>query len=509
MWKTVRTRALIAGVMVAALILGACSGGPGGESLDVAGSDSTALDRGLRPQAQPTPAAAPTGIPMPEAMAMRAAPTGPRGAAGAAGPAGVSRAMAFQIVENNESRKIVSTADTNLAVEDVEAAMVEVRAIAESLGGFVETLSSSGTGDAQQARVSLRVPSEQFFRALERIEALGEVHSRNVGSEDVTEQHIDLQARLKNAQREEESLLRVLERAEMVSDVLAIERELFRVRGEIERLEAQLQFLERRVDLATLTVNLFAPEVRPGTPPWASVSVAVPDVSGAVEAVTALVGEEGIIDSASVSTRGGQESADMEFRVFAEDFDRVLGSVEEMGEVLHQDLRRGDLNEGDPRPKEPQSRIRLYLQPPLIEGLPPSAWLTVAVSDVDEAVARVKTVVADLKGVVDESVLSVSEGEERAVLNFRVFAGDFARVLADAENLGKVESEHVSEETLTGDQPGKDPNSRIELMIMEEEADSRLGGILLLSIGGPLVVLALVYGAFRLGGRRGRATAGG
>ena len=132
--------------------------------------------------------------------------------------------MAFQIVENNDSRKIVSTADTNLAVEDVEAAMVQVRAIAESLGGFVETLSSSGTGDAQQARVSLRVPAEQFFRALERIEALGEVHSRNVGSEDVTEQHIDLQARLKNAQREEESLLRVLERAEMVSDVLAIER---------------------------------------------------------------------------------------------------------------------------------------------------------------------------------------------------------------------------------------------------------------------------------------------
>ena len=72
-------------------------------------------------------------------------------------------------------------------------------------------------------------------------------------------------------------------------------------------------------------------------------------------------------------------------------------------------------------------------------------------------------------------------------------------MLADAENLGKVESEHVSEETLTGDQPGKDPNSRIELMIMEEEADSRLGGILLLSIGGPLVVLALVYGAFRPG----------
>lgn len=510
-------------LVVAVLAIAACSGGPdagmpdGGEAGEVLGPIGPAGRSG--PAARPTTAPLPTGTPMPAFLLPTPAPamaepiltavSEAAGAQGPAGPEGADGAMAFQVVEEDVRRKIVSTADTNLAVEDVEAAVVQVRTIAESLGGFIQTLTTSGTGDAQRAQVTSRVPSERFFLALERIEALGEVHSRNVGSEDVTEQHIDLQARLKSAQREEESLLRLLDKAEAVFEILEIERELFRVRGEIERLEAQLQFLERRVDLATLTVNLFAPEARPGTPPWASVNIEVPDVAGAVDEVTALIKEaDGIVDSASVITHDGGEQAGMEFRIFAEDFDRVLATVEGMGEVEFKEFIQGDLNEDDPRPKEPRSRIRLSLRPPPIAGSPPSAVLTVGVPDVDEAVSRVKAIVAELKGVVDQSIVSFSEDEKRASLRFRVFAGDFQPALTGIEGLGRVESEQVSEETLTGVPPGKDPDSYIELNI-QERARSQLGGILLVSIGGPLVVLALVYGAFLLGRRRGRATAGG
>ena len=81
----------------------------------------------------------------------------------------------------------------------VQPAINEIRAIAEGLGGFVEHLTSSGDSDREQATVTIRVPQDQFFLGMERIEALGKVRSRNMGSEDVSAQFIDLEARLKIA----------------------------------------------------------------------------------------------------------------------------------------------------------------------------------------------------------------------------------------------------------------------------------------------------------------------
>ena len=88
---------------------------------------------------------------------------------------------------------------------------------------------------------------------------MGKVQSKNLGSEDVSERFIDLQARLKSSLREDESLLSLLDRTSTVIEVLAIERELTRVRLDIERLQGQVNFLERRIDLATITVSLSSP----------------------------------------------------------------------------------------------------------------------------------------------------------------------------------------------------------------------------------------------------------
>ena len=103
------------------------------------------------------------------------------------------------------------------------------------------------------------MPQAQFSSAVEQIELVGKVQSKNLGSEDVSERFIDLQARLKSSLREEESLLSLLDRTSTVIEVLAIERELTRVRLDIERLQGQLNFLERRIDLATITVSLSSP----------------------------------------------------------------------------------------------------------------------------------------------------------------------------------------------------------------------------------------------------------
>ncbi len=159
-------------------------------------------------------------------------------------------------------------ASVSLEVEAVQGAVVSVRNIAESLGGFVDQLSSSGGGESQQATITIRVPQVQFLNAIESIEALGQVVSSSVSSEDVSEQFIDLEARLKSSLRQEQSLLSLLERAETLNDLLTLERELSRVRSDIERIQGQLSFLERRVELATITVSLTTPkEEQVGEPP--------------------------------------------------------------------------------------------------------------------------------------------------------------------------------------------------------------------------------------------------
>jgi len=231
-----------------------------------------------------------------------------------------SAATSSQALETAQ-RKVISTALLTLEVEVVQAAINEVRAIAESFGGFVEHLTSSGDADRQQATVTIRVPQDQFFLGMERIEALGKVRNRNVGSEDVSEQFIDLEARLKSTLREEQSLLSLLERANTVTEVLTIERELSRVRSDIERFQGRLNFLERRVDLATITVSLVMPPPEFFKPPSASLSVEVAEVTASVDRVKSLVVTlNGVVDQVVLSLRDDRSKANISLRVFPSNF---------------------------------------------------------------------------------------------------------------------------------------------------------------------------------------------
>ena len=256
-------------------------------------------------------------------------------------------------------RKIISTASLIIQVEEVQQSLAEVRLIAESLGGFVEQLASSGRPEQQRATVTIRVSQDQFFNAVGQIEALGELQSQTLGSEDVSERFIDLEARLKSALREEESLLSLLQRASTVSEILTIERELARVRSEIERFQGQLNFLQRRVDLATITVTLIPPEEVVGEPPFASLAVEVSNVRDSVATLKHLVSSKnGELDSVFLPLKGGKASAEISLRVFAPDFDGTVAELEREGELARKELREGKPSDPEVEPpKKPHSRI--------------------------------------------------------------------------------------------------------------------------------------------------------
>ena len=238
-------------------------------------------------------------------------------------------------------------------------AVAQVRTIAETRGGFISQVATTGTPGRQRSDLVVRVPQGEFFDTLESIKRLGKVWAENAGSEDVTEQFIDLEARLRSAHREEESLLSLLERADTVSNILTIERELARVRSEIERLQGQINYLSRRVDLATISVALFPPEERLAEPPYGSLDLEVEDVSASVDEVKALVARVGgELESVFLSVSNGREQAGIEFSVLDEDFSAVLSQVEGQGEVTYKEIREST---GNVESEEPDSRLTVFL----------------------------------------------------------------------------------------------------------------------------------------------------
>lgn len=190
-------------------------------------------------------------------------------------------------------QRIIKTGEVMLEVDNVAEILGRVRALAAGLGGHVGG-SQAGTLD-ESASLTLRVPADRFDELLARLHELDgvEVISEWTSEEDVTREVVDLAARISNLEASEATYRVLLERAERIDDVLAVQSRLDQVRGEIEQLEGQLQTIEGQADLSTLTVTLV-----PRGQPIAAANAAW-DPGGQLEsAFAALVGlAQGIGDA--------------------------------------------------------------------------------------------------------------------------------------------------------------------------------------------------------------------
>ncbi len=156
-------------------------------------------------------------------------------------------------------RKIISNAYLQMEVKSAESAVNKMTNITRAHGGFISSSSLSNIGGRNNGQVTLRVPQTDLYPAIEEIEALGKVGSKQVSGQDVTGEFIDLDARLGNLKKQELRLQEILKTAVTVKDVLEVEHELERVRGEIERLTGRLNFLNQSVEMSTIMVSAVEP----------------------------------------------------------------------------------------------------------------------------------------------------------------------------------------------------------------------------------------------------------
>jgi hypothetical protein len=166
------------------------------------------------------------------------------------------------------TRALILTASIAMRAQDPWGAADRAQAVATSLGGEVMSMSQSGKGDDRSASVVLRVPADRFNDALRQLRALSDVEvlSSSVDSKDVTEQFVDLEARLRAKQAEEQRYLALLARAERIEDILRIDQSLAQVRTQIEQLTGQVNSIKTRTTFSTISISVTPLGVLPTDP---------------------------------------------------------------------------------------------------------------------------------------------------------------------------------------------------------------------------------------------------
>ena len=153
---------------------------------------------------------------------------------------------------------LIRTGNAQLEVDSLEIAMQQVRDLAQRLGGYIaNTQLSSGRDQIRSATMEMKLPVARWTQALEGLKPIGKVEALNEFTQDVGEEYVDVTARVQNAKRLEARLIELLaNRTGRLSDVLSVERELARVREEIERYEGRLRYLRTRASMSTMSVTV-------------------------------------------------------------------------------------------------------------------------------------------------------------------------------------------------------------------------------------------------------------
>ena len=156
---------------------------------------------------------------------------------------------------------IIRTGDASIEVDSLDVGMAAVRTLARRVGGYVANTSmQAGNEQSHSATLQLKIPAAHFDEALAGLKPIGKVESTSVTAEDVGEEYVDVSARMDNGRRLEKRLLDLLAtRTGKLSDVLEVETELARVRGEIDSAEGRLRYLRAHVAMSTLSVTVHEP----------------------------------------------------------------------------------------------------------------------------------------------------------------------------------------------------------------------------------------------------------
>ncbi|MCP3767212.1 DUF4349 domain-containing protein [Streptomyces sp. MAR25Y5] len=240
--RSVRPAHAMTGLLLAAaLALAGCGAGSGSDS----GASSASDDKAALSQADA------------RGNAQEGAKEGAARDGAAGGSADGSPATAPPADRSNATNHVIRTASLTVRVKDAPAALAEARTATENAGGYVgdETTRQDAEGN-ERTRVVLRVPAEKYDAVLADLEGSGELVERRAKAEDVTDQVVDVESRIKTQRASVARIRELMDRAVRLSDVVTLEGELSTRQADLESLLARQASLKDRTGLATVTLTL-------------------------------------------------------------------------------------------------------------------------------------------------------------------------------------------------------------------------------------------------------------
>ena len=155
-------------------------------------------------------------------------------------------------------RKLIRNGSLEFQTEEVKKTKTEIEKICKELNAYISSESENNYGERLQYNQVIRVPANQFDALVARLEPLAlKIENKNISTEDVTEQFIDVEARLKTKKELEARYREILKQAKTVEEIVSIESQIANVRSEIESMEGRLNFLKNQVSFSTLNVTYY------------------------------------------------------------------------------------------------------------------------------------------------------------------------------------------------------------------------------------------------------------
>ena len=156
------------------------------------------------------------------------------------------------------SRKIIKNAHIIMQTKDYEAFMIGVNQSVSSYGGYTEELNEYNSSDDKpvSAYIVYRIPADKLDGFLEQISKLGSVDSKEITQNDITDSYIDTESRIKALETEEKALLALLEKSDVLADIISVQDRLTQVRGELESYKAQLKAYDSQIDYSTVSISV-------------------------------------------------------------------------------------------------------------------------------------------------------------------------------------------------------------------------------------------------------------
>ncbi len=364
------------------------------------------------------------------------------------------------------NRKLIRNATVELEIVNFDEALQKVTGFANEERGYVATTSSEKQENGKlKGQIVVKVLPENLDRFLQKLRGLGELKNQTLGTEDITKAYFDTDARLKNARVMEQRLVDMLKKkSDDINDLLQVEKELGRVREQIEQMQGELKFWDSQVQFATVTISLAEKDMEEPAKfllkERAQLALYTPEVEKVYNDLKALASPKVQITNAQLDRdNSGRVSARVSMLIAPEESDGVISKAKAMGRVENFQVQTERVAQGgegmseNAKTKRDKVELHISISRDEQEQAFQQTTLRIRTSAVDEKAKKLRDLAGKQGGRVRASSFSRDpDGREYANVTLRVPMKNYNALIQSLDSLGKVENVSVQRQDRSGGQ---------------------------------------------------------